>query len=404
MISGINRKEDLLKLVEGLDISPTMFKSAVEKYNNIGKLLQENDLPVDIYPQGSFAIGTVVRPYKNSKDADFDIDCICLLRNTKEHILPCKVKNSVGDLLKSNKMYQKKLLKEDNRCWTLEYAETNGIGFNLDVVPAVNAEYELIRQIISKGVSSNLAEVAICITDKDGDVYKWANSNPKGYSQWFKEINAPFLEYNRLEKRRLIFESNRGIFNSVEDIPEGIEKSSLQRVIQILKRHRDIYFSKRRKEDYKPISAIITTIVAQIAKNALFNMDTIELLEHVVKEIDIYSNLIQSNQENFSYLYKEKSIINKNNNIWTILNPSNPLDNLTDSWNDDPQKAKCFFEWVKQIKIDFIDSFMLEDNKFINILENSLGNEFVNSTIDTKKYNVMPATTILRNTPKPYRK
>ncbi len=53
MISKEKRKEDFLKLVKGLDISPTMFKNAREKYENIGKFLNENGLDLDIYPQGS---------------------------------------------------------------------------------------------------------------------------------------------------------------------------------------------------------------------------------------------------------------------------------------------------------------------------------------------------------------
>lgn len=34
------RKEDIIKLVKGLDITPTMFKNATEKYENLGHYLQ----------------------------------------------------------------------------------------------------------------------------------------------------------------------------------------------------------------------------------------------------------------------------------------------------------------------------------------------------------------------------
>ena len=57
------RKQDLLKLIDGLDISPSMYKNATEKYKAVGTYLQEQGLICDIFPQGSFSIGTVVRPY-----------------------------------------------------------------------------------------------------------------------------------------------------------------------------------------------------------------------------------------------------------------------------------------------------------------------------------------------------
>lgn len=402
MLSKSERKEDIIRLVKKLDLSPSMYKEATEKYKNLGEFLSESDMLVDIYPQGSFATGTVVRPYKDSKDSDYDVDCICLLHMNKNKISPEEVKNIIGDKIKTNEMYAKKLLPEDSRCWTLEYADKNGIGFNLDIVPSLPADYELISKIISVGVRKDLADVAISITNKENSKYSWCDSNPKGYSEWFKDINKPFLEYNRSKRRQILFESNREIFNSVEEIPEYIERSALQMVIQILKRHRDIYFTKRRKEKYKPISAIITTMVGQISRTAQYNMDVLELLEYVVNEIIIYSNLLRRNQKEFSLLYESKSILSKKEDKWTILNPVNPLDNLTDSWNEDSDKAKYFFEWVNQIKIDFIDSLILEDNKFINLLENSLGSQFVKSNIDMKKYGVLPATSSILNTPKPY--
>ena len=42
-----------------------------------------------------------------------------------------------------------------------------------------------------------------------------------------------------------------GIYNKVEEIPTYFIKSPLQRVIQLLKRQRDIYFSAIKKEDKK---------------------------------------------------------------------------------------------------------------------------------------------------------
>ena len=59
------RIKNITKVVEQLDISPSLYRNAVEKYNNLAKFLNEKG--IDIYPQGSFALGTVVRPSKKIK-------------------------------------------------------------------------------------------------------------------------------------------------------------------------------------------------------------------------------------------------------------------------------------------------------------------------------------------------
>ena len=60
------RQKDILSIISSLDISPTMYKNAVEKYKAITKFLGDCGIEADMYPQGSFAFGTVVRP--NAKD------------------------------------------------------------------------------------------------------------------------------------------------------------------------------------------------------------------------------------------------------------------------------------------------------------------------------------------------
>lgn len=408
MISEERRKKDFIKLIKKLDISPTMFKNAKEKYQNIANYLERYGLNVDIYPQGSFALGTVVRPYKGNKDVDYDLDCICLLKVNKNEITPKVLKKSIGKALLDNKKYN--IQEEWDKCWTIEYADINNIGFNIDVVPAVNEDSKTIERLQKKSIDSSKVGLSIAITNKiEDDEYKWTTNNPKGYKQWFDELNKPFQQYNRDTRRYLLFEENRDIFNSVEEIPEELERSALQRVIQIMKRHRDIYFSKVKMdnsnksiEEYKPISAIITTLVARIAESASPTMDVFELLKYISDEFDIYSKQQFLSESQFNSKYVDKRIIQRAKGVWKIENPVNPEDNLADSWNDEPNKAKYFFMWLNQIKKDFIDSFKLEDSKFISLLESSLGSQFVNNSIDSSLYYSEPIKPLINN-PKPWR-
>ena len=348
------RETDILKLIEGLDITPTMYKNATEKYKAVGTYLQEHGLACDIFPQGSFSLGTVVRPYRESIEMDYDLDFICCLDEDKTTTSAKYVKNVIKEKLRESEIYKSKLQSQEwNKCWTLQYAEINGVGFNMDVVPAVVESDEVIQQLKTNNLCSEAAALAVAITDKRREKYYWMTSNPRAYKQWFEKINKPFMDYNREVRKRSLLEKSRTVYNSIEEIPEGLERSSLQRVIQIMKYHRDVYFCRIRKEKSKPTSAIITTICTEIAENMDPTMTVFELLQAIASDFEIYSKNQTLTEEQFANHYFQKNIIQKRNNKWYIMNPVNPLDNLADSWNEDFQRVKLFFQWVKAMKKDF---------------------------------------------------
>lgn len=398
------RQQDILKLIEGLDISPTMYNNATEKYKAVGTYLQNQGLICDIFPQGSFSLGTVVRPYRESKEADYDLDFICCLGDNKETTTAKHIKNVVKDTLCKSEVYKEKLQKiEWDRCWTLKYAEVNDIGFNIDIVPGVSESDDIIQSMVSNKLSKDDAELAIAITDKIKQNYFWLTSNPRAYKKWFESINKPFLEFDRENKKKILFEKSRTVYNSIEEIPEGLERSALQRVIQILKHHRDVYYCRIEKENLKPTSAIITTICAEIANGMDPSLNVFELLQKIAYDFELYSANQTMTEEAFSRQYETKNVIRKSNGKWRIINPVNPNDNLADSWNANPEKAELFFKWVKTMKKDYVDSLEIEDNDFVALLENNFGRDYVQKSINLNEYaNVVP--TIIKNTPKPWRK
>lgn len=397
------RQQDILKLIDGLDISPTMYKNATEKYKAVGTYLQSQGLTCDIFPQGSFSLGTVVRPYRESKEADYDLDFICCLGDKKETTTAKYVKNVVKEILCNSEVYREKLQNiEWDKCWTLEYAEVNGIGFNIDIVPGVSEASDITQSMISDKLSQDDAKLAVAITDKREEKYFWLTSNPRAYKNWFELINKPFLEFDRANKRKILFEKSRTVYNSIEKIPEGLERSALQRVIQLLKHHRDVYYCRIKKENLKPTSAIITTICAEIASGMNPSLNVFELLRAIADDFEIYAANQTMTEEAFSTQYETKNIIRKSNGKWRIINPVNPNDNLADSWNTNPEKAELFFRWVKAMKKDYVDSLQVEDNDFVTLLENNFGRDYVKKSINLNEYaNIEP--TIIKNTPKPWR-
>ena len=55
-----SRQNEILQLTKKLDITPAMRKDAEGKYQAIATYLQSQGVECNIYPQGSFALGTVV--------------------------------------------------------------------------------------------------------------------------------------------------------------------------------------------------------------------------------------------------------------------------------------------------------------------------------------------------------
>lgn len=80
-------------------------------------------------------MGTVVRPFKEDEEAEYDFDLVCQIPIAKENTTAEKLKHMVGDRLKEDTVYNDMLDDEGRRCWTLDYAEDNdGIGFHMDRV------------------------------------------------------------------------------------------------------------------------------------------------------------------------------------------------------------------------------------------------------------------------------
>ena len=193
-------------LSELLDISKWHHDLAVTRYQDLGGWLDRDtrvaSYDPQIYPQGSFLLGTVTKSI--SGEDDYDLDFVTELRQPAEDITPWGLKNLIGDAIKtyvSNSSYQVSLQEEGRRCWTLDYSD--GVQFHMDVLPAIPAAKDPYQEELRKlksyrsaaigqtlEVASNLSEDAIAITDNPPDGwYVWLLSNPKGYAAWFREMS-----------------------------------------------------------------------------------------------------------------------------------------------------------------------------------------------------------------------
>ena len=377
-----NKKDEIEDLIKKLDLTPAMYRNAKEKYDNLRDFLKEKDNSIIFYPHGSFMLGTTVRPYKEQMERNYDLDSICLFNKTNEETKPNEIKSQLQNWLEITEKYNSKI---DNypRCITINYADYGSLGFSIDVVPSAYATENKKVQMMIKGCLPEYCNTAIEVAEVNTEKDRWISSNPQAYVKWFEEINTPFADENRVQNRRKIYESNMDLYKSEEEVPEYFNKSSLQMAIQLLKRARDVYFSKlgKEKEKLKPISAIISTIVLDTAKRKLipYNADVMQVIKIVLSELKTYSKYQNLSEENFKALYESKVTISKNGSNWEMWNPVNPEDNLVDSWNKNSDSAKLFFEWVSNLE-KTLEEILDENNiEYQRKIGNILGNKLVES-------------------------
>jgi hypothetical protein len=364
--------EILETLGENLDISETQFNAAIKSYESVGNWLSKDDSELAPYkptikPQGSFILGTIIKPI--SEEDDLDIDLVCELTKKKESWTQYNVKNIVGKQLKANKRLDDILDDEGRRCWTLKYrqdSENLKERYHMDILPAITSDgYSVIlNESYTKAFSETVInKLAISITDNESANYEtsripeeWNKSNPFGYAQWF-------FSKAESQQRVKLFSLNE----SVKPVPKfQKERFPLQRVVQILKRHRDIKYKDKSEVDRKnkPISIIITTLASHAYKG---ETNIIDALENVVSTMGDYIG-----EYNPNTMEKEK---------W-IGNPVNKSENFADKWKQYPERQKHFEKWLADVKNDF-SSILSESGKglFINdSMKNSFGERLVTKT------------------------
>lgn len=381
MINAIQeRKNEIRSIINDLDITPSMFKNAEEKYNNISRYLKDNGLNVSISLQGSFAIGTATKPYSRGEDKSYDVDAICLFDGIR--LVPDELRNKLYSVLNSSEVYKDKL-EEWPKCITLKYAEFDDYEFSIDLVPTALDNDSNFEEKVDLKYCVDIMKIAV-----KGEIYSWYPINPKGYQLWFNDINNRFALYGRSERMNKIFECNRQLYSKIEEIPEVLNKSALQEAIQLLKRSRDVYYSKIKKDDIKPASIIITTIAAIVAKKEPDDVDSIDLALIILDEI------IKCDKDKLYSISGNKPFWN--NDHWSFINPVNPCDNLLDSWNLSVDNSRLFFNWVYKVYKDLKDILDEHNDNYIEILGNLLGNNVVN-----KHYN-RPDITSTNIGAKPY--
>ncbi|MCY3818132.1 MAG: nucleotidyltransferase [Gammaproteobacteria bacterium] len=361
-IDKIRYPEFLERVAREIDIPPHKYRDAVRRYQAVGRWLEDGEYSgcsgeVVIYPQGSFRLGTVVRPVRLGVAAGYDIDLVCELPSTKGVTTPQLIKHSVGDRLKQHDTYSRLLDDEGRRCWTLEYAEEDDIGFHLDVLPAIP--------------DSGLTDTAIAITHKHDWGYDWSASDPRGYAAWFDGKNQAAFVRHAPEQKLAIQRLESHIYARIDDVPDQLVRTPLQRAIQLMKRNRDLHFNRPETVAYAPISIIITTLAAHLyggeghAHSALVAI--VEALQRHAALVD--NRAIDPGLAGLGLIRRLPD------GSWYIANPVNSDENFADRWHEDGHaRARAFFSWLEALQTDLLNPpTHLDPRRFKEHLARALG-------------------------------
>lgn len=264
-----------------LQLTDPQYEDARQKYQAVGKWLSVPGSPLSqfepvIYPQGSMRIGTTNRPWVGD---EFDLDLVCQLHGCG-NAYPNTVYDAVYARLADNELYRP-ILEKKNRCVRLNYAGN----FHLDIIPACpdTLHGEPFIRVPDRGMAA------------------WKTSNPVGFADVFFEC---------CELR--IVSGTEALVKSIQPLPSPVPsqyKYALQRIVQIMKRHRDRFFDG---DNDAARSIVLTTLALAFYRGEQSLQDGLKTILNGIL-----------------------SVIEACHGILPVPNPSNPQENFSDAWTPD---------------------------------------------------------------------
>jgi hypothetical protein len=315
--------EFLAAVSQALNIPSSRYDEANKRYKTLTTLLEECPrlavLKPHMFPQGSFALGTVTRPL-NGEEYDLDFICHLLAAGHTAHT-PRNVYDLLFQRLKDHGTYEG-MVQLKNRCVRVIYANL----FHMDITVAVS------NPLCSNG--------GLLVPDRE--LRNWKASHPAGYVAWFKKRAALVPQFRLLEKaftqRHVALSSQTDPLPSEHTQGQG----ALRSMIRLFKRHRDVFFEKRSNADFAPISIILTTLAAHAYAQEVTHQVFDSELDVVLAVLRTMPNFIGCELDTDTRQY-----------VRVVANPTTQGENFADKWKRGPEYSIAFAEWQQQALADF---------------------------------------------------
>ncbi len=320
--------EMLDSVFDNLDLTKTQQERIETAYKAVGNYLASCDHPLlkdaQIYPQGSMRLRTTNKPLSQE---EFDVDLILFLPHagyaTRDEIVEV-----VKQHLLDNDVY-KDLVEDLPRGLRINYKGD----YHLDITPA--KEYNL----------PGFLGHPLWVVDKHTG---FKESNPEGMAQGFDKACSMLPVIRR---RHVLLEALTN--KSVTELPDQSKKKPLNRIIQILKRHRDVWSQQdgNLHADFRPISVIITMLASQayveVVKSGKEYDNEFDLILDVIELMPLH---IESNFDEV-----------------LVTNPTMRPENYAEKWNrterlEGQKYRKAFYAW-HQAAVDTFERLASTNNQ-----------------------------------------
>jgi len=321
--------DDMLKrITESLQLNATRRKLVEERYGAVSKFIEQSEglfHDARIYAQGSYRLGTTVRPRQGD---EFDLDFVVQIDRDWRNVPFNIVYNNFRRLMESNGNWGN-LVEPKSRCIQLNYADE----FHMDIIPTCTE-----NQFGDKN--------RIMVPDRAE--HNWVISNPEGYALWFekKYIQQKDIYLHNFYPGMEI----RAAQELPKDDPNHL-KQPLQHAVQLVKRYRDIYFENR--ENLAPSSIVLTTLVAQLYNGENSIYDTINKFAQRFNE-----------SVAFERQYSRQ---------FHVTNPVLPQEIFTKKWETDPKLFRAFIEFVNSLSQLWRELNEAMGNDLFELLKKSFG-------------------------------
>ncbi len=301
MIATAGQMEDLVfllkQIAQDVQIPPSIDRDVRGHYRAIGDHLKDSlqlrgFLP-HLFPQGSYRLGTTVRPIRRE---EFDLDFVVELGSLSAATGSRDVYERVERALKSSAVYGS-MLERRPRCLRVSYAES----FHMDVVPAIP--------------NTGHPQGGILIPSHSGAKWGWTATDPRGYIKWFESRNV------QPEMRAAV------LAGEIEILPPNGQKSALQLGIQLIKRYQHKQLAD---EDLRTPSIVLTTVAANT--------------------FDGSSPLPSA----FDSVLRELLSLAGRSPAPPVPNPTIQTENLARKWSESPETYREFGRWVERLQGDWV--------------------------------------------------
>jgi len=319
----------LLRATHEMSLTAPQYKTIEDRYATLQEILAASNHPLlqgaHVFVQGSIELRTTIKPVPGAKGAmgTIDADAVVWLPNAT-NASASEVLRVIEERFREGTRVDAPIVQL-RRGIRIEYADEKP-GFHIDITPARCAP----GNADCNGVG------ALQVPDRE---LGWKASSPREYSAWLQGVSKMRISVQGLDLLK-----GRGIVldeASQDPLPaygDYIDGNPLRASIKLLKRHRDVWALRYRREDERPISAIITTLATRSYEEMAASGATASM-----RPIEIILRLVDGMRR-----FVDVSTISG----YEVLNPKDPGENFAEKWNRPGSEGlgyrSAFDEWHLQ--------------------------------------------------------